>query len=211
MMKLFSYFKSSAAYRLRIALNIKGIEHEEVEIDLFRADGGEQHSPDYAAKNPLKLVPALETDGVVLAGSMAVLEFLEERYPEPPLLPRSQVARAQVRAIANAVVGDLHPLTTIRVTKQLQSQFGADPEAVQRWIAHWIQTGFGAVEQMIEDDGHCYGGITTLADVCLVPQVVTARRLGIDLSGFPRVCKVADVCGSLPAFARAHPSTYPFN
>lgn len=208
-MKLYNYFRSSAAYRLRIALNLKGIKREEIEIDLYRADGGAQHDQDYATKNPQKMVPALDVDGAVLTQSMALLEYLEERFPEPPLLPRNVTARAHVRAIANAVACDIHPLTTVRVAKQLRMQFGADQTAIDRWLGQWIGSGFEALEHMIGEDGHCFGGVTTMADVCLVPQVVSARRIGVDLEAFPRICKVADVCGSLPAFAMAHPSRHP--
>ncbi|WP_342642778.1 maleylacetoacetate isomerase [Rhodoligotrophos ferricapiens] len=203
-MRLFHYFRSSAAYRIRIALNMKGIERQQIPVDLM---AGAQHDPEYRALNPQGMVPALDIgQETPLTQSLAILEYLEERFPEPPLLPRNAEARARVRALSQIIVSDIHPLIAIRVTRQLSDQLQADEAAIEQWVRHWIQSGFAALEQMIGDDGHCFGGQTTMADVCLVPQVVTARRLGTPLDDFPKVCKVADLCGSLPAFAMAHPS-----
>ncbi|WP_137392328.1 maleylacetoacetate isomerase [Rhodoligotrophos defluvii] len=206
-MRLYHFFRSSAAYRIRIALNLKGVEREQVPVDLL---AGEQSLPGYREANPQGMVPALDIGhGAPLTQSLAILEYLEERFPEPPMLPRSAEERARVRAMAQIVVSDIHPLVTLRVMRQLSEQFQASQAAVDAWLRHWMHEGFTALEQMIGDDGHCFGGRTTLADVCLVPQVVSARHFGVPLDPFPRVCKVADLCGSLPAFAMAHPSRQP--
>ncbi|MGF7162367.1 maleylacetoacetate isomerase [Rhodoligotrophos appendicifer] len=204
-MKLYDSIISSAAYRLRIGLALKGLHPDRFAVELIK-DGGEHRDAAFLAINPQGLVPALALeDGRILTQSLAVLEYLEERYPEPPLLPRGSRERAQVRAIAQMICSDIHPLTSLRLVKRLETQFGADSSAILAWRQHWISIGFEAVEQMAGFDGHCFGGHTTLADVCLVPQVVSARRYNIDLSAFPRINKIADVCGSLPVFAMTHP------
>ena len=208
-MKLYGYFRSSAAYRVRIALNFKGVPHEHAFVHLTR-DGGAQNSPEYMALNPQALVPALELDeGEVLTQSLAIIEYLEEIYPDPPLLPVAAGARAQVRAIALAVACDIHPLNNLRVLKHLRHEMGQGKEAVEAWYRHWIETGFRAIEKMIAEDGYCAGGQPTLADVCLVPQIFNARRYDIDLTAWPRIRKVEETCGALPAFAEAHPSAQP--
>jgi maleylpyruvate isomerase len=207
--KLYGYFRSSAAYRARIALNWKGVAHEHAFVHLLR-DGGGQNSPDYAARNPQKLVPALEIDdGETLTQSLAIIEYLEEVYPEPPLLPGDAVARARVRAIAQAVACDIHPLNNLRVLKYLRHRMSLDKEAVDAWYRHWIVTGFGGIEKMIGEDGFCAGGQVTLADVCLMPQIFNARRYGIDLAAWPRIGRVEQACGAIPAFAEAHPDRQP--
>ena len=208
-MKLYGYFRSSAAYRVRIALNFKGVPHEHAFVHLLR-DGGAQKSPVYMAMNPQALVPALELKGgEVLTQSLAIIEYLEETYPDPPLLPGDAGARAQVRTIALAVACDIHPLNNLRVLKHLRHEMGQGKEAVEAWYRHWIETGFGAIEKMIGEDGYCAGGRPTMADVCLVPQIFNARRYDIDLTAWPRIRKVEETCGSLPAFAEAHPSVQP--
>lgn len=208
-MKLYGYFRSSAAYRVRIALNWKGVAHEQAFVHLLR-DGGGQNSPEYAARNPQKLVPALDLDGgETLTQSLAIIEYLEEVYPEPPLLPGDAVARARVRAIAQAVACDIHPLNNLRVLRYLRHQMSRDKEAVDEWYRHWIVTGFDAIEQMIGEDGFCAGGQVTLADVCLMPQIFNARRYHIDLVAWPHIGRVEEVCGALPAFVEAHPDRQP--
>jgi maleylpyruvate isomerase len=208
-MKLYGYFRSSAAYRVRIALNFKGVPHEHAFVHLLR-DGGGQKSPDYMALNPQALVPALEVDDrEVLTQSLAIIEYLEEVHPDPPLLPGDAAARAHVRAIALAVACDIHPLNNLRVLQYLRHQMGQGKEAVDDWYRHWIETGFEAIEKMIGEGGYCFDGRPTLADVCLVPQVFNARRYDIDLEPWPRIRKVEETCGALPAFSAAHPSMQP--
>ena len=208
-MKLYGYFRSSAAYRVRIALNLKGVAPEHAFVHLTR-DGGGHNSPDYAARNPQKLVPALELDGgEVLTQSLAIIEYLDELYPDPPLLPADSVARARVRAIAQAVACDIHPLNNLRVLQYLRHRMGQDKAAVDAWYRHWVETGFAAIDQMIGEDGYCHGGHVSLADVCLVPQIFNARRFDIELGSYPRIARVEEVCGAIPAFADAHPARQP--
>ena len=208
-MKLYGYFRSSAAYRVRIALNLKGVAHEYAFVHLLR-DGGRQRLPEYLARNPQGLVPALELDGGdVLTQSLAIIEYLDEICPEPPLVPGDAVMRARVRAIAQAVACDIHPLNNLRVLKYLRHEMGQPREAVDAWYRRWIETGFAAIETMIGDDGYCLAGQVTLADVCLIPQVFNARRYEVDLSSYPRIGKVEAACGAMPAFAEAHPDRQP--
>jgi maleylacetoacetate isomerase len=209
MMKLYGYFRSSAAYRVRIALNLKAVQHEHAFVHLVR-DGGGQHKPEFLARNPQALVPALELErGDVLTQSLAIIEYLDEAYPDPPLLPGDAVARAQARAIAQAVACDIHPLNNLRVLQYLRHQMGQDKEAVDAWYVHWVETGFAAIEQMIGADGFCIGNQATLADVCLMPQIFNARRYEVDLEAYPRIRRVEEVCGAIPAFAEAHPAVQP--
>jgi maleylpyruvate isomerase len=207
--KLYGYFRSSAAYRVRIALNLKGLAPEHVFVHLT-CDGGGQNSPDYMARNPQKLVPALELDGgEVLTQSLAIIEYLDEVYPDPPLLPAGGAARAHVRAIAQAVACDIHPLNNLRVLQYLRHRMNQDKAAVDTWYRHWVETGFAAIDQMIGKDGYCHGGQVSLADVCLVPQIFNARRFDVDLGCYPRIARVEEVCGAIPAFADAHPDRQP--
>jgi maleylacetoacetate isomerase len=207
--KLYGYFRSSAAYRVRIALNWKGLDHEHAFVHLTR-DGGGQKAPDYLARNPQGLVPALELDGGdVLTQSLAIVEYLDEVHPDPPLLPADAVARAHVRAIAQAVACDIHPVNNLRVLQYLRHQMSLDKEAIDTWYRHWVETGFGAIEKMIGSDGYCHGGRVTLADVCLMPQIFNAHRYEISLDPYPRIARVEEVCGAIPAFAEAHPARQP--
>ena len=208
-MKLYGYFRSSAAYRVRIALNLKGVPHEHAFIHLVR-DGGQQTSPQYLARNPQGLVPALELDGgETLIQSLAIIEHLDEVYPDPPLVPGDAVTRARIRAIAQAVACDIHPLNNSRVLKYLRQDMNQPKEAIDAWYRHWVETGFGAIEKMIGEDGYCIGGQVTLADICLIPQVFNARRYDVDLAPYPRIGRVEAVCGAIPAFAEAHPDRQP--
>jgi maleylacetoacetate isomerase len=207
LMKLYSYFRSSASYRVRIALNLKGISYEQAPVHLVK---GEQRGPAYLERNPQGLVPALEVaTGEVLVQSLAIIEYLEETHPDPALLPSDPIGRAKVRAIALAIACDIHPLNNTRVLGYLKRELGHDQETVDRWYRHWIATTFAGIEPTIGNDGHCYGNSVTLADVCLVPQVFNARRFDTDLGPFPRIRKVEEVCGAIPAFAAAHPSRQP--
>lgn len=208
-MKLFDYFRSSAAYRVRIALNLKGLEAEQVSVHLVRG-GGEHKQAAYLVVNPQGLLPALETDdGTVLAQSLAILEYLEEAYPDPPLLPSSAIARAQVRALCQMVACEIHPLNNLRTMQYLKNELGHDQETVNTWYAHWVRSGFQAIEQMIGSNGYCFGGQVSLADTCLVPQIFNAHRFKVDLTPYPKVRKVEAVCGALDAFAKAHPAKQP--
>ena len=211
-LRLYTYWRSSAAYRVRIALALKGLEYESVPRHLLR-DGGEQRRPDYLAVNPQGLVPALEDDGEVVTQSLAICEYLEERFPEPALLPAAPRDRAAVRAMALAVACDIHPLNNLRVLQYLRSELGQDDAGVARWARHWIASGFEALAQLVArhsgDGRHCFGSSVTLADVCLVPQVANARRVQLDLAPWPRITAVAGHLESLPAFAAARPDAQP--
>jgi maleylacetoacetate isomerase len=211
-LRLHTYWRSSAAYRVRIALALKGLEYESVPRHLLR-DGGEQRRADYLALNPQGFVPALEHDGVVLTQSLAICEYLEECFPRPPLLPRGPVERATVRAMALAVACDIHPLNNLRVLQHLRTDLGQDDEGLGRWARHWISRGFEALEQLVArhsgDGRHCFGEAVTLADVCLVPQVANARRVQLDLAPWPRLLAVTSHLESLPAFAAARPDVQP--
>jgi maleylacetoacetate isomerase len=211
-LRLYTYWRSSAAYRVRIALAVKGLEYEAVPRHLLRG-GGEQRSAGYLAMNPQGLVPALEHDGQVVTQSLAICEYLDEIHPRPPLLPADPLGRAAVRAMALAVACDVHPLNNLRVQQYLRGELGQDDETVARWTRHWIDRGFVALEQLIArhtgDWRHCYGSSVTLADVFLVPQVYNARRAQLDLSPYPRLTAVVQHLESVPAFAAARPEAQP--
>lgn len=205
---LHDYWRSGAAWRVRIALNLKGLRYEQVAHNLRT---GEQHSADYAALNPQGLVPALEVDGGVLTQSPAILEWLEETHPEPALLPADPLGRAKVRAMMALVACDIHPLNNLRVLNSLRGDLGADDAAVSAWIARWIAGGFAALETLIARDGgaFCYDDNPTFADCCLVPQVASARRFNVDLAPYPAIVRVAETCAAHPAFAAAHAAVQP--
>ena len=207
-MILHSYWRSGTSYRTRIALNLKGLAYEQAGIDLRT---GAQKSDAFLALNPQGLVPALEADGAVLTQSPAILEWLEETHPEPPLLPTSAVARAQVRAMAALVACDIHPLNNLRVLKALRETFDADQDAVDAWAGRWITAGFEALEALIErhGDGWCFGAAPTLADCCLIPQVYSARRFNTPLDAFPRILAIEEKAAGHPAFMAAHPDRQP--
>lgn len=210
-MKLYTYFRSSAAYRVRIALNWKGIAVEQAFVDL-RKDGGQQHAPEYAALNPQRLVPLLVDGDFVLGQSLAILEYLEETHPQPPLLPAQPQARAHARALAYAVCCEIHPLQNQRVQKHLQHQLGQSPEAVLAWVQHYIANGLADVEAMLARrpaSTFCVGEAPTIADVCLVPQLYNAHRYGVDVTPFPTLQRIDASCRALPAFARAAPEQQP--
>jgi len=200
--KLYSYWRSSAAYRVRIALNYKGLEHEIVPVSL--APGVSEHRDDaYRAKNPQMLVPFLEDGDLGIAQSMAILEYLEEAYPGVHLLPQSEPLRSQVRAFCNMIACDIHPLNNLRVMTYIKREFGADP--TDDWYAHWIHEGFRAAEVMVGDGPYVFGNEVTLADAFLVPQMYNARRFNVSLDDFPKLIAIVDNCNELAAFQDATP------
>lgn len=208
MLTLHGYWRSGTSYRARIALNLKGLSYAQVTHDLRQ---GEQRDPAYLRLQPQGLVPALDTGDVTLIQSPAILEWLEETYPVPPLLPPDRDSRAIVRAMASVVGCDIHPLNNLRVLNSLRQDLGADTAAVKAWIARWIEAGFSALEMLVSEhgDGFAFGAAPTLADVYLVPQVYSAERFGVDLSPFPRLLAAAAAARALPAFARAEPAAQP--
>lgn len=211
-MKLYSYFRSSAAYRVRIALNLKGLAYETVPVHLTRA-GGDQLTPAYRQLNPQALVPLLEDAGRLLTQSLAIIEYLEEVHPQPALLPMDPAARARVRALALAVACDLHPLNNLRVLNYLTGPMGLGDEAKQTWYRHWIAEGLGALEATLVRDREtgrfCHGDAPGLADCCLVPQLANAYRFKCDVSPYPTLLKIEKNCLALEAFRRAAPDQQP--
>ena len=208
-MKLYSYFRSSAAYRVRIALNLKGIAYETLPIHLVK-DGGHNKRPEFRAINPQMRVPVLVTAaGDVLLQSLAIIEYLEETNPQPALLPRDPAARAKVRALAELIACDIHPLNNIGPLRYLKNAMGQEQAAIDAWYHHWIVDGFDALEALIEPAPYACGAAVTLADLCLVPQVYNARRLKVPLEKFPKIVGVEAACLALAAFDRARPEKQP--
>ena len=211
-MKLYGYFRSSATYRVRIALNLKGIPWQSVVVDL-RAPKSAQNTREFRALNPHGLIPVLVDGERTLTQSLAILEYLEETHPQPPLLPRDPAARAAVRGLALAVACDIHPLTNLRVLNYLRSPLDHDDAAVSAWYAHWIAQGFAALERdaaRLSGDGrHMYGTAVTLADVCIVPQMFNARRYSCDVTPYPTLRAICAHLEGLPAFAQAAPEAQP--
>lgn len=209
-MKLYTYFQSSCSYRVRIGLALKGLDFESAFVHLRR---GEQRSTAHLERNPQGLVPALVDGDLVLGQSLAILEYLEEQYPEPPLLPKAPAQRARVRQIACAIACDIQPLQNFGVLMRLKCELDASDEETARWVKGVIEPGLAAVEALLtasaSGDGFCFGERPTLADVCLVPQVHNARRFGCDLSKCPTVVRVAEHCASLETFAKAAPGAQP--
>ncbi len=207
-MKLYSYFRSSAAYRVRIALNIKGVPHDIEPVHLLK-DGGQQLSESYRALNPTALVPTLQQGDWSVGQSMAILEYLEETYPKPPLLPADPKGRARVRAISGVIVSDIHPLNNLRVLKYLKNEIGVSDKVKNQWYAHWVEEGLASVEAMLsrsqETGRYCHGDQITFADLCLIPQVVNARRFDCNLEGMPEIQRIYRACVELDAFQKAAP------
>jgi maleylacetoacetate isomerase len=211
-MKLYTYYRSSAAFRVRIALNMKGIAYESVAKHL-RREGGQHRKAEYRALNPQALIPTLDDDGMILTQSLAIIEYLDEIHPLPPLLPRDPVARARVRMMSHAIASDIHPLNNLRVLKYLKDQFGVDQTGSDDWYRHWVDEAFVALEQWVltySHDGHyCFGDGVTVADLCLVPQVYNARRFKVPLDRFPGIVAVDAALMKLPAFDAARPENQP--
>lgn len=202
-MDLYTYYRSTSSYRVRIALALKGLEARHIPVNLIQ-DGGQQHKPEYRAINPQGRVPSLRTDdGALLIQSPAILEYLEERYPSPALLPADLLARARQRAVAAVIGCDIHPLHNVAVLNRLRG-LKVDEAEVMAWIRHWIAEGFNAIEALIGDDGFCFGE-PGLADVYLLPQVYAARRFELDLSHYPKIARVEALALAHPAFVQAHP------
>lgn len=200
--KLYSYWRSSAAYRVRIALNIKGLDHEIVPISLA-PETAEHRKEAYRRKNPQMLVPFLEDGEIAIGQSMAMLEYLEETYPEISLLPHEQAQRSQVRAFCNAIACDIHPLLNLRILRYIKSEFATDPAA--HWYGHWIHEGFKALEVLASDGPYVFGDKVTLADALLVPQMYNARRFAVPLEDYPKLVSAVDRCNELAAFEAAAP------
>lgn len=209
-MKLYGYWRSSAAYRVRIALALKGLSYEHVGVHLAR---GEQHRPEFGAVNPQHLVPALQEGEHLLFQSLAIIEYLEEAHPKPPLLPTDAVERSRVRSLAQIVACEIHPLNNLRVLHYLTGELGISEEQKLTWYRHWVTTGFAAFEQRLAREfwtgRFCHGDTPGFADVALIPQIANARRFKVDLTPFPIIRRIGDECVRLEAFQKAAPENQP--
>lgn len=206
-MKLYSYFRSSASYRVRIALALKGLSFDTIPIHLAK---GKHNDPAFTRVNRQARLPALELDsGDVLTQSLAIIDYLDETHPRPPLLPGDPIGRAQVRAVAQVIASDIHPLGNLGPRNYLLKTLGLEPDTVDAWTRHWIEDGFRAVEEWIAPGPFCFGANPTLADICLIPQVFNARRYKVDLSPFPKIAAVDEAARADPAFAAAAPEAQP--
>jgi maleylacetoacetate isomerase/maleylpyruvate isomerase len=209
-MQLYNFFRSSAAFRVRIALNLKGVEYERIAKSFAKH---EHRAADYLALNPQGFIPALAIDGAVLSQSIAIVEYLNDRFPEPPLLPADALARAHVRSMALAIACDIHPLNNLRVLNYLRKELAQDDEGVNRWYRHWIGEGFRGLELQVAQHSktqrYCFGDSLSLADVCLVPQIYNARRFQTDLTPFPKLVAISTHLETLPAFDAARPEVQP--
>ncbi len=206
---LYGYFRSSAAYRVRIALNLKGLAYRQAPVSLVKA---EQRSADFLALNPQGLVPALQDGDLLLTQSLAICEYLDDAYPDTmQLLPADPVLRARARAFAQAIACDIHPVNNLRILNYLKTELGQDEAARNTWYRHWVQEGFAALEQQLAAGAgqYCFGDTVTLADVCLLPQVFNAQRFNVDMAPYPRLAAIAESLAAIPAFADAHPSCQP--
>ncbi|MCE0722685.1 maleylacetoacetate isomerase [Legionella resiliens] len=207
-MKLYDYFRSTACYRVRIALNLKNIAYEKIDIHLVN-HGGEQHSPEYRKINPQELVPSLEVNGNVISQSLAIIDYLEEAYPAPALLPQNPLDRATVRSLALIVACDMHPLNNLRVLNRLKEQFQANETQVTEWYHHWLKAGFDAFEAKLQhierSQSFCFGDAITLADLSLIPQVYNANRFHFAMDNYPLINEINTHCLTLAPFQKATP------
>jgi maleylacetoacetate isomerase len=212
MLTLYTYWRSSAAYRARIALNLKSLDYSPKFVHLLR-NGGEQFGPEYRAVNPQSRVPTLVDDGVTITQSLAIIEYLEERFSRPALLPADPPGRARVRSLAHIVVSDVQPLQNTSVTRYLRATLKLDDAQVASWMREWIGRGLDALEQRLASDGgtgtFCHGDTPTIADCCLVPQCYASRRFGVDPAGYPTIARIESACNAIDAFARAAPERQP--
>lgn len=212
MLKLYTYFRSSASYRVRIALNLKGLAWDAVPVHLLK-DGGQQHVPDFTALNPNELVPVLSDGDATLVQSLAIIEYLDECHPQPPLLPADPLGRARVRALAQTIACEVHPLNNLRVLRYLERQLDIDADGRSAWYRHWVERGFSAVERMLAespDTGRfCHGDTPSLADCCLLPQVFNAERFRVPLSAYPTIRRIGEQCRQLEPFQSAAPEAQP--
>jgi maleylacetoacetate isomerase/maleylpyruvate isomerase len=207
--KLYTYFRSSAAFRVRIALNLKGLDYQATFVHLAK---GEHRKAEYAAVNPQALVPTLEDSGRLLTQSLAILEYLEETHPQPPLLPQDPFARARVRSLALLIACEIHPLNNLRTLRHLKNSLGQSEEQVNGWYRHWVADGLARLEAELQNPGtgrFCHGQAPMMADCCLVPQIFNARRYQCELGSYPAVMRVFDACMQLDAFVRAQPDKQP--
>lgn len=211
-MKLYTYFRSSAAYRVRIALNLKGLAYDAIPVHLLRG-GGEHLKDEYTRLNPSGLVPTFQDDYITLTQSMAILEYLEDEHPDVPLLPKDAMGRARVREIAQIIACDIHPVNNLRVLRYLVHDLGLSEEVKKEWYRHWLAGGLEILEKHLARDPSagplCHGYLPTIADCCLVPQIYNAQRHGIDVSVYPNIARINAACVEIPAFVAAHPSNQP--
>jgi maleylpyruvate isomerase len=211
-MRHYGFFRSSASYRLRIGLNLKGIAADYVPVHLSKG-GGEQFAPAFAKLNPQNLVPVLEDEGHVLTQSLAILEYLDETHPEPAILPRDPAARARVRALAQIVACDIHPIDNLRVLNYLANELKVSEEGKLEWYRHWVALGLGSFEALLAGNPatgrFCHGDAPTIADICLVPQVFNAQRFQCPLDGYPTILRIHAACEALDAFSSARPERQP--
>ena len=211
-MKLYTYFRSSAAYRVRIALNLKGLEYDAIPVHLLR-DGGEQLQEQYRSINPSGLVPAFQDEYITLTQSMAILEYLDDAHPQVPIMPKDAAERARVRELAQIIACDIHPVNNLRVLRYLVHELGVSEEQKAEWYRHWLVGGLEVLEKHLARDPSagplCHGHTPTIADCCLVPQVFNAQRHGIDVSIYPNIARINAQCIEIPAFVAAHPSNQP--
>ncbi|KTD13639.1 glutathione S-transferase (maleylacetoacetate isomerase) [Legionella gratiana] len=209
-MKLYDYYRSTACYRVRIALNVKNIDYEKMNVHLVN-NGGEQHSLEYRKINPQGLVPSLEIDGHVLSQSLAIIDYLNEAYPTPPLLPQNARDRAMIRSLALIVACDMHPLNNLRVLNQLKHQFKPSDTQITEWYHHWLKVGFDAFETTLQSlprqEPFCFGSTVSLADLCLIPQVYNAHRFHFAMDDYPLINEINTHCLTLEAFQKASPET----
>lgn len=207
---LHGYFRSGTTYRVRLALNWKGVDYQTSPVNLV---SGAQREADFLAKNPQGLVPALEVDGRIFTQSPAILEWIEETFPERPLLPADPELRARIRAFAAVIGCDIHPIQNLRVMKKVRADFDQDQDGAWAWARHWIETGFAALENLVGDapgkDGFLFGDGPSLAEIYLLPQMYNARRFGVDVSAYPRLVAADKAAGALPEFAKAAPENQP--